>query len=61
LKEIILITRRKALKKALQPAYLLPIPLLFSEQSLAGAQIEEPMIDSQRSECSHPQHRAADS
>ena len=37
------------LLKALQPAYLLPIPLLFSEQSQAGAQIEEPMIDSVRS------------
>lgn len=46
--EIALITRRKALLKSLQPAYLLPIPLLFSEQSYAGAQIEEPMIDSVR-------------
>jgi soluble lytic murein transglycosylase-like protein len=44
LKEIALITRRKAI----QSAYLLPSLLLFSEQSQAGAQIEEPMIDSVR-------------
>ena len=37
------------LLKALQPAYLLPTLLLFSEQSQAGAQIEEPLIDSVRS------------
>jgi soluble lytic murein transglycosylase-like protein len=41
--------RRKLLLKALQPAFLLPVPLLFSEHSQAGAQIEEPMIDSVRS------------
>lgn len=43
------ISRRKALLKVLQPAYLFPSLLLFSEQSKAGAQIEEPMIDSVRS------------
>ena len=43
------ISRRKALLKVLQPAYLFPGLLLFSEQSKAGAQIEEPMIDSVRS------------
>ena len=37
------------LLKALQPAYLLPTLLLFSEQSQAGGQLEEPMIDSVRS------------
>ena len=36
-------------RKALLPACLLPSLLLFSEQSRAGAQIEEPMIDSVRS------------
>jgi soluble lytic murein transglycosylase-like protein len=36
-------------RKALLPACLLPGLLLFSEQSRAGAQIEEPMIDSVRS------------
>ncbi|MEO6292358.1 MAG: transglycosylase SLT domain-containing protein, partial [Burkholderiaceae bacterium] len=36
-------------RKALLPACLLPGLLLFSEQSQAGAQIEEPMIDSVRS------------
>ena len=36
-------------RKAIQSAYLLPSLLLFSEQSKAGAQIEEPMIDSVRS------------
>jgi soluble lytic murein transglycosylase-like protein len=43
------INRRKVLIKALQPAYLLPTLLLFSEQSHAGGQLEEPMIDSVRS------------
>ncbi len=41
--------RRNALLKALQTAYLLPTLLLFSEQSHAGGQLEEPMIDSVRS------------
>jgi soluble lytic murein transglycosylase-like protein len=41
--------RRNALLKALQPAYLFPTLLLFSEQSHAGGQLEEPMIDSVRS------------
>jgi soluble lytic murein transglycosylase-like protein len=36
-------------RKAIQSAFLLPSLLLFSEQSNAGAQIEEPMIDSVRS------------
>jgi soluble lytic murein transglycosylase-like protein len=36
-------------RKAIQSLYLLPSLLLFSEQSKAGAQIEEPMIDSVRS------------
>ena len=35
-------------RKALLPAFLLPSLLLFSEQSQAGAQIEEPMMDSVR-------------
>ena len=43
------ISRRKALLKVVQPAFLLSSLLLFSEQSQAGAQIEEPMIDSVRS------------
>ena len=43
------ISRRKALLNVLQPAFLLPSLLLFSEYSQAGAQIEEPMIDSVRS------------
>ena len=43
------ISRRKALLIVLQPACLLTSLLLFSEQSQAGAQIEEPMIDSVRS------------
>ena len=43
------ISRRKALLRVLQPACLFPSLLLFSEQSQAGAQIEEPMIDSVRS------------
>lgn len=47
--DLSLIGRRKALLKVLQPAVLLPSLLLFSEQSKAGAQIEEPMIDSVRS------------
>jgi soluble lytic murein transglycosylase-like protein len=42
------LSRRKVLLKALRPAYLLPMSLLFSEQSQAGAQIEEPMMDSVR-------------
>jgi soluble lytic murein transglycosylase-like protein len=37
------------LLKAFKPAYLLPTLLLFSEQSHAGGQLEEPMIDSVRS------------
>jgi soluble lytic murein transglycosylase-like protein len=53
------ISRRKVLLKALQPAYLLPMPLLFSEQSQAGAQIEEPMMDSVRSALSAAIHSAA--
>jgi soluble lytic murein transglycosylase-like protein len=40
--------RRKVLLKALQPAFLFPISLLFSEQSRAGGQLEEPMMDSVR-------------
>jgi hypothetical protein len=36
-------------RKLLQSGFLLPSLLLFSEQSRAGAQIEEPMIDSVRS------------
>jgi soluble lytic murein transglycosylase-like protein len=36
-------------RKAIQSACLLPSLLLFSEQSQAGAQIEEPMVDSVRS------------
>jgi soluble lytic murein transglycosylase-like protein len=51
--------RRKLLLKALQPAYLLPIPLLFSEQSQAGAQIEEPMMDSVRIALRAAVHNAA--
>ena len=47
--EVSRISRRKVLLKALQPAYLLPTLLLFSEQSQAGGQLEEPMIDSVRS------------
>jgi soluble lytic murein transglycosylase-like protein len=35
-------------RKALQSSILLGIQLLFSEQSKAGAQIEEPLIDSVR-------------
>jgi soluble lytic murein transglycosylase-like protein len=35
-------------RKALLPAFLLPGVLLFSEQSQAGAQVEEPMMDSVR-------------
>jgi soluble lytic murein transglycosylase-like protein len=46
---MIFISRRKILLKALKPAYLLPALLLFSEQSNAGGQLEEPMIDSVRS------------
>ena len=57
--DLIKITRRKVLQKALKPAYLLPIPLLFSEQSRAGAQIEEPMIDSVRSALSAAIHSTA--
>ena len=57
--DLIKITRRKVLQKALKPAYLLPIPLLFSEQSQAGAQIEEPMIDSVRSALSAAIHSTA--
>ncbi len=53
------ISRRKLLLKALQPAYLLPIPLLFSEQSQAGAQIEEPMMDSVRIALRAAVHNAA--
>ena len=53
------ISRRKILKLSLQPAYLLPIPLLFSEQLHAGAQIEEPMIDSVRSALSAAIHSHA--
>jgi soluble lytic murein transglycosylase-like protein len=53
------INRRKLLKKALKPAYLLPITLLFSEQSQAGGQIEEPMIDSVRSALSAAVQSAA--
>jgi soluble lytic murein transglycosylase-like protein len=53
------INRRKVLKIAIQPAYLLPIPLLFSEHVQAGAQIEEPMIDSVRSALSAAIHSAA--
>jgi soluble lytic murein transglycosylase-like protein len=53
------INRRKLLKKALRPAYLLPITLLFSEQSKAGGQIEEPMIDSVRSALSAAVQSAA--
>ena len=53
------ISRRKILLKALQPAYLLPILLLFSEQSQAGAQIEEPLIDSVRSALSAAIHSHA--
>ena len=45
--------------KALRPAYLLPTLLLFSEQSQAGAQIEEPMIDSVRSALSAAIHSTA--
>jgi soluble lytic murein transglycosylase-like protein len=51
--------RRKVLLKALQPAYLLPISLLFSEQSQAGAQIEEPMMDSVRIALRAAVHNAA--
>ena len=47
--EVSRISRRKVLLKALKPAYLFPTLLLFSEQSQAGGQIEEPMIDSVRS------------
>jgi soluble lytic murein transglycosylase-like protein len=43
------ISRREVLLKALQPAILFPTLLLFSEQSHAGGQLEEPMIDSVRS------------
>jgi soluble lytic murein transglycosylase-like protein len=53
------INRRKLLKKAVQSAYLLPITLLFSEQSKAGGQIEEPMIDSVRSALSAAVQSAA--
>ena len=53
------ISRRKVLIKALQPAYLLPTPLLFSEQSQAGSQIEEPLIDSVRSALSAAIHSHA--
>ena len=45
--------------KALRPSYLLPTLLLFSEQSQAGAQIEEPMIDSVRSALSAAIHSTA--
>jgi soluble lytic murein transglycosylase-like protein len=43
------ISRREMLKNGILPAFLLPSMLLFSEHSQAGAQIEEPMIDSVRS------------
>jgi soluble lytic murein transglycosylase-like protein len=51
--------RRKVLLKALQPAYLLPLLLLFSEHSEAGAQIEEPLIDSVRTALSAAVHSTA--
>ena len=43
------VSRRKLLLKSLKPAYLLPTLLLFSEQTLAGGQLEEPLADSVRS------------
>jgi soluble lytic murein transglycosylase-like protein len=48
LSKISRISRRKVLLKVLQPAYLLPTLLLFSEQSIAGNQLEEPLADSVR-------------
>ena len=53
------INRRKILQLSLQPACLLPISLLFSEQSQAGAQIEEPLIDSVRSALNAAVNRTA--
>jgi soluble lytic murein transglycosylase-like protein len=56
---ITLLKRRILLLKALQPAYLLPVLLLFSEHSEAGAQIEEPLIDSVRTALSAAVHSTA--
>ncbi len=53
------VNRRNLIINALKPAYLLPAPLLFSERSWAGGQLEEPMIDSVRSALSAAIHSTA--